>query len=123
MWYAVAYAASQWIVKPLMAAFAPRSSCSHCGSLNADDQRVDWSPSTAAEAGVLEVSTDDAVASEPSAILASAACAVRCGAKARTPATTASTRSAPKPGRLRGKADGERRWPDGSKGRLGESGL
>src|SRR2546423_12095615 len=100
MWYAVAYAASQWIVKPLMPAFAPRSSCSHCGSLNADDQRVDRLPSTAAEAGVLDVSTENAVASEPSAIFASAAWAVTWGAKARTPATTASARSAPKPGRL-----------------------
>src|SRR2546430_12577013 len=98
-----------------MPAFAPRSSCSHCGSLNADDQRVVRSPSTAAEAGVLDVWTDDAVASEPSAILASAACAARCGAKASTPATTASTRSAPSPGRLRGEADGERRWAGGSK--------
>ena len=42
--------------------------CSHCGSLKADDQRVVRSPSTAAEAGVLDVSTDEAVASEPSAI-------------------------------------------------------
>ncbi len=47
MWYAVANAASQLIVKPLMSAVAPRSSCSHWGSLNADDQRVDRSPSTA----------------------------------------------------------------------------
>src|SRR5437868_12009222 len=98
-----------------MSAFAPRSSCSHCGSLKADDHRVDGSPSTAADAGVLDVSTDDAVASEPSAILASAACAVRCGAKAQAPATTASTMIAPRPGRgLRSEADGERRWADGS---------
>src|SRR3954471_441456 len=75
MRYAVANAASQWIVNPLMAALAPRSSCSHWGSLQADDQRVDWSPSTAAEAGVPAFSTDDAVALEPTAMLASAAVA------------------------------------------------
>ena len=56
MWYAVANAASHWIVNPLIAALAPRSSCSHWGSLKADDQRVVASPSTAARgrrAGVL----------------------------------------------------------------------
>src|SRR5258705_5860822 len=91
MWYAVANAASQLIVNPLMAAVAPRSSCSHWGSLNAADHRVDRSPSTAAEAAVPAFSADDAVASEPSAMLTSAACAARCGPMASKPATRAST--------------------------------
>ena len=94
MWYAVANAASQWIVNPLRAAFAPRSSCSHWGSLQAYDQRVDWSPSTAAEAGVPAFSTDDAVASEPTAMLVSAAVAPGCGPRTSKPATRTARRRA-----------------------------
>ena len=45
-----------------MVAVAPRSTCSHCGSLKALDQRVPVFPSTAAAAGVLAFSVEDAVA-------------------------------------------------------------
>src|SRR5882724_4226804 len=71
MSYAVAKAASQETEKPLTDAFAPRSSCSHCGSLQAEDQRVVGSPSTAAEAGVSAPCAEEAVASAPTAMLAS----------------------------------------------------
>jgi hypothetical protein len=47
----------------------PRSTCSHCGSLNALDQRVPVLPSTAAEAGVPAFSVDEAVAGRPCAAL------------------------------------------------------
>src|ERR1700731_4388454 len=40
----------------------PRSTSSHCGSENADDQRVPVLPSTASAAGVPAFSVDDAVA-------------------------------------------------------------
>src|SRR5579859_5138925 len=73
MWYAVAKAASQEMEKPLIDAFAPRSIRSHCGSLQAEDQRVVGSPSTAAEAGVSAPWTEEAVASAPTAMFASAA--------------------------------------------------
>src|ERR1039457_6485038 len=43
---------------------APRSTCSHCGSLEALDQRVDRFPSTALDAGYPDC-TDDAVAGCP----------------------------------------------------------
>src|SRR4051812_45876020 len=47
-------------------AVAPRSTCSHCGSLKALDQRVAGSPSTAADAGVFwAFSVLDAVAGLP----------------------------------------------------------
>ena len=45
-----------------MVCVAPRSTCSHCGSLNALDQRVVMFPSTAFEAGYPAACTDDAVA-------------------------------------------------------------
>src|SRR6266566_1008609 len=45
-----------------MVAGAPRSTCSHCGSLAALDQRVPALPSTAAVAGVPAFSVDEAVA-------------------------------------------------------------
>src|SRR5262245_50181961 len=48
-----------------MAAVPPRSTWSHCGSLNALDQRVPASPSTLAAAGVPALSADDAVAGRP----------------------------------------------------------
>src|SRR5438445_2365416 len=72
MLYAVANAASHWIEKPLIDALAPRSACSHCGSLNADDHRVVASPSTAAEAGVDESCTEEAVAVDPSEMFGTA---------------------------------------------------
>ena len=40
----------------------PRSTRSHCGSANADDHRVLMFPSTAADAGRVLFSSDDAVA-------------------------------------------------------------
>src|ERR1017187_10955493 len=43
---------------------APRSTCSHCGSLEALDQRVNRFPSTALDAGYPDC-TDDAVAGCP----------------------------------------------------------
>src|SRR3954447_1855794 len=48
-----------------MSAGAPRSTCSHCGSLQALAQRVPASPSTAADAGVPAPSLLDAVAGLP----------------------------------------------------------
>src|ERR1022692_4903833 len=52
-----------------MAWLDPRSTWSHCGSANALDQRVPVLPSTAAEAGKLALSVDDAVAGRPAARL------------------------------------------------------
>jgi hypothetical protein len=49
---------------------APRSTRSHCGSLNALDQRVPALPSTAALAGKVAFSTLDAAAGRPRAALA-----------------------------------------------------
>ncbi len=46
-------------------ALAPRSTCSHCGSEKALDQRVPVLPSTAFEAGNAAFSSDDAVAGFP----------------------------------------------------------
>src|ERR1035437_10109719 len=56
-----------------MLAVAPRSTCSHCGSLNADDQRVPVLPSTAADAGVPAFSVEEAVAALPCEMFGSAA--------------------------------------------------
>src|SRR5258706_99541 len=64
-WNAVAYAVSQVSTTWEIVAVAPRSTCSHCGSLAALDQRVPALPSTAAEAGVPAFSTDEAVAGFP----------------------------------------------------------
>ncbi|BCB91384.1 hypothetical protein Psuf_086970 [Phytohabitans suffuscus] len=50
-WYADAYAASQRSTTWLIVAVVPRSIWIHCGSLNADAQRVPALPSTAALAG------------------------------------------------------------------------
>ena len=51
IWNAVAYAASQSSVTSQIVWLVPRSTCSHCGSLNALDHRVLVLPSNAAEAG------------------------------------------------------------------------
>src|SRR5579862_2560448 len=59
--------------KPLMDAVAPRSTWSHWGSLQAEDQRVVMSPSIALEAAYEALSTEDAVASAPMAMLVSVA--------------------------------------------------
>src|SRR2546429_6647682 len=48
-----------------MVAFAPRSTCNHCGSLKALDQRVPVLPSKAAADGVPAFSADEAVAGLP----------------------------------------------------------
>ena len=62
IWNAVAYAASQFSDDLAdRAAAAPRSTWSHCGSLNALDQRVPVLPSTAAAAGVPAFSVEEAV--------------------------------------------------------------
>ena len=65
IWNAVAYAASHCSTTWVTDAVAPRSTCSHCGSLNALDQRVPVLPSTAFDAGNDAFSTDDAVAGLP----------------------------------------------------------
>jgi len=65
IWNAVAYAASHCSTTWVIEALAPRSTCSHCGSENALDQRVAVLPSNAAEAGVPAFSIDDAVAGLP----------------------------------------------------------
>src|SRR5690242_2022576 len=62
IWNAVAYAASHCRTTWQMLLLEPRSTCSHCGSENALDQRVPVFPSTAAEAGKPAFSVDDAVA-------------------------------------------------------------
>jgi hypothetical protein len=65
IWNVRAYAASQRSTTWLMVAAAPRSTLSHCGSLNALPQRVPVLPSTAAEAGVDVFSVDEEVAGLP----------------------------------------------------------
>src|ERR1700761_4782997 len=66
IWKALPYAASQFSPILLIVWVAPRSTCSHCGSLNALDQRVPVLPSTAALAGYGPgFSLDDAVAGLP----------------------------------------------------------
>src|SRR5258708_23442002 len=65
IWKAFAYAASQFRTTWLMACVAPRSTCSHCGSLKALDQRVPVFPSTAFAAESPAFSSDDAVAGWP----------------------------------------------------------
>jgi hypothetical protein len=60
---------------------APRSTWSHCGSLNALDQRLPALPSTAAPAGKAAFSTDEAVAGLPCAALAVPQAAASAGAE------------------------------------------
>src|SRR3954471_15380866 len=69
IWYALPYAASQFSVTLVRLYDCPRSTCSHCGSLKALDQRVLRLPSVAAEAGVPAFSVDDAVVGLPWAML------------------------------------------------------
>src|SRR5215470_4204745 len=75
IWYAVAYAASHCSTTWQTVTVEPRSTWIHCGSLNADDQRVPVLPSTAALAGVPAFSVDDAVAGLPCEISGPAALA------------------------------------------------
>src|SRR5258705_7713268 len=74
-WNPVAYAVSQVSTTWEIVAVAPRSTRSHCGSLNALDQRVPPLPSTAAEAGVPAFSTDEAATGRPCDSGRAAACA------------------------------------------------
>src|SRR5258708_3116321 len=60
--YALPYAASQLSRTRDTAVTAPRSTLIHCGSLNADDQRVVALPSTARLAVLPAFSTEEAVA-------------------------------------------------------------
>src|SRR5690242_19809217 len=65
IWNAVAYAASHCRTTWVIEALEPRSTCSHCGSENALDQRVPVFPSVAAEAGYDVLCTEDAVVGWP----------------------------------------------------------
>src|SRR5258706_426613 len=65
IWYAVAYAASQVSTTWHTARLPPRSTWIHCGSENAEGQRVAVLPSTAGGAGVPAFSVDDVVAGRP----------------------------------------------------------
>src|ERR1700733_12197519 len=77
IWKAFAYAASHCNWTDVMVAVPPRSTRSHCGSLQALPQRVDVLPSKAPAAGELLVfSTDDARAGFPCESRVSAAWAV-----------------------------------------------
>src|SRR5260370_41057723 len=67
IWYAFAAAVSHIRTTWAIVWVAPRSTCSHCGSLNALDQRVAVLPSAALAAGFPAFSTDDAVVTLPSA--------------------------------------------------------
>jgi hypothetical protein len=62
IWNDFAYAASQLSSTPQTLCEVPRSTCSHCGSANALAHRVAALPSTAALAGVVAFSADEAVA-------------------------------------------------------------
>ena len=58
IWYAVAYAASQFRATRVIVCVEPRSTWIHCGSLKALDQRVPVLPSVAPLAGVPAFSVD-----------------------------------------------------------------
>src|SRR6185437_13829365 len=64
-----ARAVSQCSSAPQICCDEPRSTCSHCGSANADDQRVPSLPSVAEVAGVPAFSADEAVVGWPTALL------------------------------------------------------
>src|SRR5262249_25500619 len=70
IWNPVANAASQVRTTWHTAIDEPRSTCNHCGSLNALDHRVPVFPSTAFDAGKDAFSVDDAVAGRPCAAFA-----------------------------------------------------
>src|SRR5690242_9140288 len=75
IWKDRPYAASQLRVICVTVAVAPRSTWIHCGSEKADAQRVPALPSTAALAGKVAFSVDEAVAGLPCEMTASAALA------------------------------------------------
>src|SRR5580693_6760528 len=91
IWNAVAYAASHCSTTWVIEALAPRSTCSHCGSLNALDQRVPVFPSTAFDAGNEAFSSDDAVAGWPCDSRTDAAPARLAGPTASIKAASAAT--------------------------------
>src|SRR5689334_22441704 len=64
-WNALPYAASQFSTTWLSEWVEPRSTCSHCGSLNALDQRDPVLPSVAFAAAVPGASVEDAVVGWP----------------------------------------------------------
>src|SRR6266704_2103228 len=97
-----------------MATEAPRSTCSHCGSLNALDHRVAALPSTAAAAGKAGCSTDEAVTGLPWDSGASSALA-RCGGPVTYQTSAAMTATAT--------PDGTRSRDRGWRRRDGEPGL
>src|SRR5205814_7882562 len=70
IWNALAYAASQVSTTWQTDCEAPRSTWIHCGSPKALDQRVPLLPSTAADAGNVAFSSEEAVAGLPRAAMA-----------------------------------------------------
>src|SRR6201985_3251007 len=79
----------------------PRSTSSHCGSENAEDHLVPGLPSTAADAGKVAFSVEEAVAVLFSATLVvPQVAAAALGAVAPSPATRTDTTSAAKASRL-----------------------
>src|SRR5258708_8004424 len=92
IWKAVAYAASHCSTTWLIDAVPPTSTCSHCGSLNALDQRVPGLPSTALDADTDAFSADDAVAVCPCDSRAAAALALRAGPRIAATSASAATR-------------------------------
>src|SRR5882757_1745232 len=94
IWKDLPYAVSQFSVTCVMACEEPRSTCSHCGSATALDQRVPVLPSTAAEAGKLALSVEDAVAGLPCDSRVPAAPAGDCEVtKSTSPESRASSRA------------------------------
>src|SRR4029079_14260718 len=69
IWTDLPYAAYQLSTTWQIDWVEPRSTCSHCGSAKALDQRVRVLPSTATEAGVPAFSVEEAVAIFPWAAL------------------------------------------------------
>jgi hypothetical protein len=65
IWKARPYAPSHCRTTRQIEAVAPRSTCSHCGSLNWLDQRVVALPSTALAAATSAFSAEEAVAALP----------------------------------------------------------
>src|SRR5262245_8971416 len=100
IWKDLPYAASQLRTTWLTSAVSPRSIWIHCGSLNALDQRVPLSPSTAAEAGKAAPSLDDAVVGffRDNSVAARAGCAgtVRRAASSVSAATKAGRLTPPR---------------------------
>ncbi len=104
-WNALADAVSHCRTTWLTVSVAPRSTWSHCGSLNVLDQRVPGLPSTAADAGVPAPSTDDAVAGLPwDSRVCAAGVAALAGTAARQHATASRVSSRARRGVRRAEA-------------------